>query len=167
MKTTGNIVTSTPESNVNASGLFNDDENDDTNLFGSPKKESHKTASSSINTIQELNKKEPVLGNILSSNVENKLSSQIMQRRQESSGSSSDSDAPGNCNDVTKSNAELASTERDASNNNTAITDRPLQITPAENSAESVLVIENTNNSSGVYMHMPFNIDNTTGSNLW
>lgn len=55
MKTTGNIATSTPESN--ASGLFNDDENDDANLFGSPKKESHKAAPSSTNTIQESNKK--------------------------------------------------------------------------------------------------------------
>lgn len=64
MGTTGKVATSTPESNVNAesmssSGLFNDDENDDANLFGIPKKQSHKAAnmSSSTNTIQESNKK--------------------------------------------------------------------------------------------------------------
>jgi len=101
-----------------------------------------------------------MLGNILSSDVESKLSSQIMQRRRESSGSSSDSDAPGNYDDVTKSNAELASAERDNS-----AADRRLQITPAENSAENVLVAENTNNSSGVYM--PSSTDNTVGSSLW
>lgn len=106
-----------------------------------------------------------MLGNILSSDVESKLSNQIMQRRQESSGSSSDSDAPRNYDDVTKSNAKLASAERDTSNNSAAIADRRLQITPAENSAENVLVVENTNNSSGVYM--PSSIDNTVGSSLW
>lgn len=57
MGPTGNIATSTPESNINASGLFNDDENDDANLFESPKKESHKTAGISTNTIQESSKK--------------------------------------------------------------------------------------------------------------
>lgn len=55
--TTGNIATSTPESNIIASGLFNDDENDEANLFESPKKESHKTAGISSNTIQESSKK--------------------------------------------------------------------------------------------------------------
>lgn len=57
MGTTGNIATSTPESNINASGLFNDDENDVANLFESPKKESHKTGDNSTNTIQESSKK--------------------------------------------------------------------------------------------------------------
>lgn len=64
MGATGKVATSTPESNVNAesmssSGLFNDDENDDANLFGIPKKQPHKTAGtpSSTNTIQEWNKK--------------------------------------------------------------------------------------------------------------
>lgn len=88
-----------------------------------------------------------------------------MQRRQESSGSSSDSDVSGNCDSATKSNAEPASVERDISNDNTAIANRRLQITPAENSAENVLV-ENINNSSGIYMQ-PSSIDNTVGSGLW
>ncbi|XP_011263923.2 WASH complex subunit 2 isoform X2 [Camponotus floridanus] len=165
MGTTGKVATSTPESNINAesmssSGLFNDDENDDANLFGIPKKQSHKTAGtpSSTNTIQESNKKESVLGNISSSDVESKLSSQIMQRRRESSGSSSDSDAPGNYDDVTKSNAELASAERDNSD-----ADCRLQITPAENSAENVLA-ENTNNSSGIYTP---SINHIVESSLW
>ncbi|XP_072762382.1 no child left behind isoform X2 [Anoplolepis gracilipes] len=164
MKTTGNIATSTPESNVNASGLFNDDENDDANLFGSPKKESHKAAGmpSFTNTIQESSKKESVLGkSVLSSDIESKLSSRIMQRRQESSGSTSDSE-PGNSDDATKNNTELASAERDISNDNAAIADRRLQITPAENSAENA--IENTN-SSGIYNSL--SIDNTAGSGLW
>lgn len=48
----GNIATSTPESNINVPNLFNDDENDDTNLFGSSKKQFHKavTTPSSINS---------------------------------------------------------------------------------------------------------------------
>ncbi|XP_070158447.1 no child left behind isoform X3 [Polyergus mexicanus] len=164
MRTTGNIATSTPESNINASGLFNDDENDVANLFESPKKESHKTGNTSTNTIQESNKKESIFGNVLSSDIESKLSSRIMQRRQESSGSSSDSDVSGNCDSATKSNAEPASAERDISSDNTAIANRRLQITPAENSAENVLV-ENINNSSGIYMQP--SIDNTVGSGLW
>ncbi|KAL6431123.1 hypothetical protein ACFW04_007095 [Cataglyphis niger] len=164
---TGNIATSTPESNIIASSLFNDDENDENdeaNLFESPKKESHKTTDISTNTIQQSSKKESVLGNVLSSDVESKLSNRIMQRRQESSGSSSDSDVSGNCDDATRSNAGLASANRDISNDNTAVVNRRLQITPAENSAENV--IENVNNSSGIYMQ-PSSIDNTVGSSLW
>lgn len=55
----GNIATSTPESNVNAKSLFSDDENDDADLFGNSKKQSHKPASapSSTNSSQETNKK--------------------------------------------------------------------------------------------------------------
>lgn len=55
---TGNIATSTPESNVNATSLFSDEEND-MDLFGNSKKQSHKptSAPSSTNTIQEPTKK--------------------------------------------------------------------------------------------------------------
>jgi len=55
---TGNIATSTPESNVNATSLFSDDENDDADLFGNSKKQSHKSTSApSSNTTQESSKK--------------------------------------------------------------------------------------------------------------
>lgn len=59
VKAIGNIATSTPESNVNATSLFSDDENDDADLFGNSKKQSHKPASatSSTNTNQESSKK--------------------------------------------------------------------------------------------------------------
>lgn len=55
----GKIATSTPESNVNATSLFSDDENDDADLFGNSKKQSHKSTSapSSTNTTQESSKK--------------------------------------------------------------------------------------------------------------
>ena len=56
----GKIATSTPESNiVNATSLFSDDENDDADLFGNSKKQSHKpvNASSSTNATQESSKK--------------------------------------------------------------------------------------------------------------
>jgi len=55
---TDNIATSTPESNANMN-LFGDDENDDADLFGNSKKQSHKFASaqSSTNTTQEPSKK--------------------------------------------------------------------------------------------------------------
>lgn len=54
-----NIATSTPESNVNSTSLFSDDENDDADLFGNSKKQSHKPTSvpSSTNSTQETNKK--------------------------------------------------------------------------------------------------------------
>jgi len=56
---TDNIATSTPESNANNMNLFGDDENDDADLFGNSKKQSHKFASaqSSTNTSQEPSKK--------------------------------------------------------------------------------------------------------------
>jgi len=56
---TDNIATSTPESNANNMNLFGDDENDDADLFGNSKKQSHKSASaqSSTNTTQEPSKK--------------------------------------------------------------------------------------------------------------
>lgn len=41
----GNIATSTPESHVNVTNLFNDEENDDGDLFGAPKRQLQKPAS--------------------------------------------------------------------------------------------------------------------------
>ncbi|KAG5341719.1 WASC2 protein, partial [Acromyrmex charruanus] len=152
----GKIATSTPESNiVNATSLFSDDENDDADLFGNSKKQSHKpaNASSSTNTTQESSKKKPIggewiLGNVLASDIESKLSSRIMQRRQESS-ESSDSDAPGNFDSATRSNVESASTTTNHS---------------SQNPAENLSAIGN-NTSSGVSMQPP-SIDITAGSGL-
>ncbi|KYN27785.1 PREDICTED: WASH complex subunit FAM21 homolog isoform X2 [Trachymyrmex cornetzi] len=152
----GKIATSTPESNiVNATSLFSDDENDDADLFGNSKKQSHKPASapSSTNTTQESSKKKPIggewiLGNVLASDIESKLSSRIMQRRQESS-ESSDSDATGNFDSATRSNIESTSTTTNHS---------------SQNPAENLSAIGNTT-SSGVSMQPP-SIDITAGSSL-
>ncbi|XP_018344675.1 PREDICTED: WASH complex subunit FAM21-like isoform X2 [Trachymyrmex septentrionalis] len=149
----GKIATSTPESNiVNATSLFSDDENDDADLFGNSKKQSHKPASapSSTNTTQESSKKKPIggewiLGNVLASDIESKLSSRIM--RQESS-ESSDSDAPGNFDSATRSSVESASTTTNHS---------------SQNPAENLSAIGN-NTSSGVSMQP--SIDITAGSGL-
>ncbi|XP_011642849.1 WASH complex subunit 2-like [Pogonomyrmex barbatus] len=154
--TIGNIATSTPESNVNVTSLFSDDENDDTDLFDNSTKQSHKPAnmSSSTNTVQEQSKKKPpvgglsIFGNVTTSDIENKLSSRIKQRRQESS-ESSDSDAPGNSDSATRSNVE--SVNRSSQN-------------PTANVSA---IIENaTTSSSGISMQPP-SIDNTAGSGLW
>ncbi|XP_018050236.1 PREDICTED: WASH complex subunit FAM21 isoform X2 [Atta colombica] len=150
----GKIATSTPESNiVNTTSLFSDDENDDADLFGNSKKQSHQPANAPSNTTQESSKKKPIggewiLGNVLASDIESKLSSRIMQRRQESS-ESSDSDAPGNFDSATRSNVESASTTTNHSSQN-----------PAEN-----LSAIGSNTSSGVSMQPP-SIDITTGSGL-
>ncbi|XP_036148556.1 WASH complex subunit 2 isoform X2 [Monomorium pharaonis] len=155
VKGTGNIATSTPESNVNTTSLFSDEENDDTDLFGNSKKQSHKSMSTpSTNATQEPSKKKPVggewiLGNVLASDIESKLSSRIKQRRQESS-ESSDSDAPGNSDSATKSNVESIATNHSSQN-------------PAENMSA---IIGNNTNSSGISMQQP-SIDNTAGSGLW
>ena len=54
----GKIATSTPESNiVNTTSLFSDDENDDADLFGNSKKQSHQPANAPSNTTQESSKK--------------------------------------------------------------------------------------------------------------
>ncbi|XP_025989573.1 WASH complex subunit 2 [Solenopsis invicta] len=155
---TDNIATSTPESNVNATSLFSDEENDDTDLFGNSKKQHHKfgNASSSTNKTQESSKKKPVggewiLGNVLASDIESKLSSRIMQRRQESS-ESSDSDVPGNSDSAIRSNVESASATMNRSSQN-----------PAENISA---IIGNTTSSSGISTQ-PLSIDNTAGSGLW
>lgn len=68
---TGNIATSTPQSNVNVTSLFSDDENDDADLFGNSKKQSHKPASaaSSANTTQESSKKVSCRNNYLYSYI--------------------------------------------------------------------------------------------------
>ncbi|XP_018314289.1 no child left behind [Mycetomoellerius zeteki] len=151
----GKIATSTPESNVNATSLFSDDENDDADLFGNSKKQSHKSTSapSSTNTTQESSKKKPIggewiLGNVLASDIESKLSSRIMQRRQESS-ESSDSDAPENSDSATRSNVESVSTTTNYS---------------SQNPAENLSAIGNTT-SSGISMQPP-SIDITAGSGL-
>ncbi|XP_011685940.1 PREDICTED: WASH complex subunit FAM21 isoform X2 [Wasmannia auropunctata] len=156
---TGNMATSTPETNVKATSLFSDDENDDADLFGNSKKQPHKptSESSSTNTSQEPSKKKPVggewiLGNVLASDIESKLSSRIMQRRQESS-ESSDSDAPGNSDSATRSNIESTTS---------MATNRSSQ-NPPENISTSAGSITT---SSGISLQ-PASIDNTAGSNLW
>ncbi|XP_011869765.1 PREDICTED: WASH complex subunit FAM21 isoform X2 [Vollenhovia emeryi] len=155
LPTADNVATSTPKSNVDTS-LFSDDENDDADLFGNSKKQSHKPASapSSTNTTQQPGKKKPVggewiFGNVSASDIESKLSSRILQRRQESS--ESDSDAPGNSDSATWSNVEAVS----------AATNRSPQV-----STETIspIIGITTANSSGISMQPP-GIDNT-GSGL-
>lgn len=152
---TDNIATSTPESNINVANLFSDD--DDADLFGNSKQQSHKPANalSSTNSTQELNKKKPVggewiLGNVLASDIESKLSSRIMQQRQESS--ESDSDASRNSDSTPRSNVESTS----------AVTNRNSQ-----NLAENISVIGNTTSSSGISMQPHSITDSTAGSSLW
>ncbi|XP_012217073.2 WASH complex subunit 2-like isoform X1 [Linepithema humile] len=157
-----NIATSTPDSNIKASGLFSDDENDDGDLFGNSKKQSHKSpsASHSTNTTQESNRKLPVGGvsllnygfHVASDISENKLASRIMQRQQESS-DSSDSDAPGNSDSTAKSNIGSASAQWNTSSN----------ITASENVSA---VNENSSSTSGISIR-PTSIDITLPSGLF
>lgn len=54
----GNIATSTPETNIKVANLFSDEENDDGDLFGAPKKQSQKSAmNTSAGTTQDPSKK--------------------------------------------------------------------------------------------------------------
>lgn len=91
-----------------------------------------------------------ILGNVLASDIESKLSSRIMQRQ---GSSESDIDAPRNSDSATRSNAEPTTS---------AITNRSSQ-NPVENISA---IIANTTNSSGISMQPP-SIDNTAGSGLW
>ncbi|XP_011336352.2 WASH complex subunit 2A isoform X1 [Ooceraea biroi] len=162
------VTTSTPETKVNSPSLFSDDENDDADLFGNPKKQSRTptSAPSSTNTTRESNKKKPagtvsIFGDALASDIERKLSSRIMQRRRESS-ESSDSDAPGN-SDSARSNAEAV---RGLLDDNIAV-DHSSRIASAENPVQDIsAIVENIDNSSGISMRPP-SIDNTAGSGLW
>lgn len=54
----GNIATSTPETHGNVMNLFSDEENDDSDLFGAPKKQPQKSATNtSAATTQDSSKK--------------------------------------------------------------------------------------------------------------
>ncbi|KAL0133374.1 hypothetical protein PUN28_000842 [Cardiocondyla obscurior] len=172
---TSNIFTSTPETNVNFPNLFSDDEND-ADLFDNSKKQSHKTApSSSTNTTQESSKKKPVggawiLGNVLTSDIESKLSSRIMQRRQESS-ESSDSDARGGSNIATRSNIESVSNRSSQydngapENDGSATRSNVESVLSLQNPANISIIIDNNTNSSGISTQ-PSSINNTLGS-IW
>ncbi|XP_032674082.1 WASH complex subunit 2 isoform X2 [Odontomachus brunneus] len=153
----GNIATSTPETNIKVANLFSDEENDDGDLFGAPKKQPQKSAmNTSVDTTQDSNKKKPVGGvsilrHVVASDIESKLSSRMMRRQ---SSDSSDSDAPGNYDSARST--EPVSAERAMLNDNIA----------AENPTESISAIIENSNSSGVSMQPP-SIDNTAGSGLW
>lgn len=93
-----NWTTSTPESNVDVNNLFSEEE-DDNDLFATSKKQSSKPIKETQNLInsENNNKKKPVgdlsiLGGILTSSIENTLSSRIPRRQ---SSDSSNSDAEG------------------------------------------------------------------------
>lgn len=90
-----------------------------------------------------------ILGNVLASDIESKLSSRIMQRRQESS--ESDSDASRKSDSTARSNIESTSAVTNGS---------------SQNRAENIsVVIENATGSSGISMQP--SIDNTIGSDFW
>ncbi|EFN80825.1 Protein FAM21C [Harpegnathos saltator] len=159
----GNIATSTPESHVNVTNLFSDEENDD-DLFGAPRKQpqtSMSAANASAGATQNSTKKKPIGGvssilrHVAASDIEGKLSSRMMRRQ---SSDSSDSDVPGNCDNARST--EPVSAERAVLNDNITA-DRSLAV-----AAESISAIIENSNSSGVSMQPP-SIDNTTESGLW
>ncbi|XP_014477098.1 PREDICTED: WASH complex subunit FAM21C [Dinoponera quadriceps] len=163
----GNIATSTPESHVNVTNLFNDEENDDGDLFGAPKKQAQKPAAAtntSTAATRESTKKKPVGGmsilkHAVASDIENKLSSRMMRRQ--SSDSSDSSDAPGNYDNI--KSTEPVSAERAILDDNIAA--ELSSAVAAENPTESISPIIENSNSSGVSMQP--SIDNTAGSGLW
>nr|XP_050862428.1 WASH complex subunit 2-like isoform X2 [Vespula vulgaris] len=129
-----NWTTSTPESNVDVNNLFSEEEEDDNDLFATSKKQSSKPIEETQNPANSdnNNKKKPVddlsiLGGILTSSVENTLSSRI-PRRQSSDSSNSDTE--------------------DGSSNELIFADS--SIARAGNSGNWNANLENSGNSSGI-----------------
>ncbi|CAL7951506.1 unnamed protein product [Xylocopa violacea] len=144
----GNVATSTPETNVNTTNLFSDDE--DSDLFASSKN-------------QQSSKKKPVggisiLGGVLASDVENKLSSRIP--RTQSPGSSG-SNTPANYESSVNSVSVVEHSRNNILNDNISARD----FIVARNNAENPAVIDESNYSSGISMHPP-SINNTGGSSI-
>ncbi|CAK9831419.1 WASH complex subunit 2, partial [Anthophora retusa] len=145
-----NIATSTPETNVNSANLFSDDE-DVGDLFGSSKN-------------QPSNKKKsvgdvPILGNMLISDVENKLSNKIL--RTQSFGSSGNN-TPANYESGATSEPMYDHSRNIISNDN--IHERS-STEAARNNAENLDVANESSYSSGISIH-PSSINNTGGSSI-
>ncbi|XP_048266620.1 WASH complex subunit 2 isoform X2 [Bombus terrestris] len=146
---TSNMTTSTPETNVNTN-LFSDDE-DVGDLFGSSKH-------------QQLNKKKPggevsIFGNILTSEIESKLSRRIS--RTQSSGSSG-SNTPANY-EISASNESALDRSRNVILNNNI--NEQDSIVTARNNAENSNLVNESSYSSGISIH-PSSINNTGGSSI-
>ncbi|XP_015173180.1 PREDICTED: WASH complex subunit FAM21 [Polistes dominula] len=146
-----NWATSTPESNVEANNLFSEEEEEDDNdLFGTSKKNTSKsmgeTQKNRVNT-EDNDKKKPagdslIIGGVLTSSIENALSSKI-PRRQSSDSSSSD----------TESNYEVAFNNEPLFEDNSlqVVRDQSSNITArAGNSGNWNVNLENSENSSGI-----------------
>ncbi|KAL2711652.1 WASH complex subunit FAM21 isoform X1 [Vespula squamosa] len=108
-----NWTTSTPESNVDVNNLFSEEEEDDNDLFATSKKQSSKPIEETQNLAnsENNNKKKPVddlsiLGGILTSSIENTLSSRV-PRRQSSDSSNSDTEG-GSSNELIFGDSSLA-----------------------------------------------------------
>lgn len=146
---TSQRATSTPETNVNDTNLFSDDE-DDGDLFGSSKN-------------QPSNKIKPVgasiRGNISASDIQNKLSNKIP--RTQSSGSSG-SDTPSNYENGREPSRDQS--RNIISNNNNNINDRS-SIVIARNNAENLTTTNESSSSSGISIH-PTSINITGGSSM-
>lgn len=145
---TNNMATSTPEADVNTTNLFNDDE-DVSDLFGSSKN-------------SQLNKKKPVegvpiFGNILTSEIESKLSRRIS--RTQSSGSSGSNTSA----NYEISNESILDRSRNTISNNN-INERDSIVIARNNTENSGIVTESTY-SSGISIHPP-SINNTGGSSI-
>ncbi|XP_012136057.1 uncharacterized protein LOC100881233 isoform X2 [Megachile rotundata] len=142
----GNVATSTPETNVNTTNLFSDDE-DAGDLF-----------KSSTNQSQSKQKSvggDSIRGNILTSEIENELSSKIS--RTPSSGST------GSNTSMKYENSTNNDPMHDRSRNvvsNDNVSERD-SLVIARNNAENIFTDE-SNNSSGISIQ-PWSINNTGG----
>ncbi|XP_076548056.1 PWP1 homolog no child left behind isoform X2 [Osmia lignaria lignaria] len=144
------MATSTPDTDVNTTNLFSDDE-DMGDLFGSSKN-------------QPQNKKKPVggisiLGNILTTDVENKLSSRIS--RTQSSGSSG-TNTPTTYGSSTNNEPVNDRSRNNVSNDNVNERD---SIEIARNNAVNLAVPNESNYSSGI-SNPSWSINNTVGSSI-
>ncbi|KOC64228.1 WASH complex subunit FAM21, partial [Habropoda laboriosa] len=149
----GNIATSTPETNLNSANLFSDDE-DVGDLFGSSKTESpNKKVRSQEKPEGGVSK----LGNILTSDFENKLSN-ILQSHSELFGSSGNNTS-GNYKSGVSSEPVHDHSRYTISNDN--INERG-SIETARNTLESLDI---ANETSGISIHPP-SINNTGGSSI-
>ncbi|XP_076753674.1 PWP1 homolog no child left behind isoform X2 [Xylocopa sonorina] len=144
----GNVATSTPETNTNTTNLFSDDE--DSDLFASSKN-------------QQSSKKKPVggisiLGGVLNSDVENKLSSRIPRTQ---SPESSGSNTPANYESSVNSVSVVEHSRNNILNDNISARD----FVVARNNVDNPAVIDESNYSSGISIHPP-SINNTGGSSI-
>ncbi|XP_076640579.1 PWP1 homolog no child left behind [Colletes latitarsis] len=148
LETIASVATSTPEININNNNLFSDDE-DDGDLFSLPKNlPPNKTKPSGVS----------ILGDILTSDVENKLSNKISRA---SSSGFSGSDIPGNYENSQEPARDVL---RNAISNNNNINDRN-SIVIARNNTENLTANNESSSSSGILIQPP-GINNTGGSSL-